>query len=335
MAANLGLAKDVQTAIKNMVSFANAPQGANGSRALTDQINDLENLNSAVDTPDDTSKTSSKNGADDATQAFHPENAGIITLISKATTLASDRSELDSLKKETGRLLAEIGQLRAPLRTALRNAVSQSDALANAADAATPDDWNARRKQIEALGAARFKQLSAAIVVRLLRLVVLLYRGGVELARGDVCAGVGRAQVAHGDGEGVLLEHLVERGGRLQVARAGAVACLAMRHARAASSCARKRLLGRLDVAAERDPRQRLAGLLQDVVRQAPTRRPSPPRQRLAAARQDFESRRAPALRGSACRPRSPTARACAAGFCSFAQRASAWIASPAPRPAG
>jgi small-conductance mechanosensitive channel len=162
MAANLSLAKDVQTAIKNMVSFANAPQGANGSRALTDQINDLESLNSAVDTPDDTSKTSSKNSADAATQAFHPENAGIITLISKATTLASDRSELDSLKNETGRLAAEIGQLRAPLRTALRNAVNQSDALASAADAATPDDWNARRKQIEAL-AARFKQLSAAL----------------------------------------------------------------------------------------------------------------------------------------------------------------------------
>ena len=162
MAANLGLAKDVQTAIKNMVSFANAPQGPNGSRALTDQINDLESLNSAVDAPDDTSKTSSKNDNAAATQVFHPENAGIITLISKATTLASDRSELDSLKNETDRLVAEIGTLRAPLRTALRNAVSQSDALASAADAVTPDDWNARRKQIEAL-AARFKQLSAAL----------------------------------------------------------------------------------------------------------------------------------------------------------------------------
>ena len=161
MAANLGLAKDVQAAIKNMVSFANAPQGTSGGRALTDQINALETLNSAVDTPDDTSKASSKNSAESATQPFHPENAGVITLISKATTLASDRSELDSLKKETDRLVTEIGQLRVPVRTALRNAVSQSDSLANAADAATPEDWNARRKQIEVL-AARFKQLSAA-----------------------------------------------------------------------------------------------------------------------------------------------------------------------------
>ena len=124
MAANLALAKDVQAAIKNMVSFANAPQGPNGGRALVDQINDLESLNSAVGTPDDTQRPSFKRQRDAAPQAFHPENAGIITLISKATTLASDRSELDSLEKGTDRLLAEIGQLRGPLRTALRNAVS-------------------------------------------------------------------------------------------------------------------------------------------------------------------------------------------------------------------
>jgi small-conductance mechanosensitive channel len=160
MAANLALAKDAQTAIRNMVSFASTPQGAAGSRALIDQISDLETLNSIVDTPDNT-KTASK-GDNDNAQPFHPENAGIITLISKATTLASDRSELDSLNRETDRLLAEIGQLRGPLRTALRGAVTQSDSLANAADAATVDDWNARRKQIDALG-TQFKQLSAVL----------------------------------------------------------------------------------------------------------------------------------------------------------------------------
>jgi small-conductance mechanosensitive channel len=180
MAANLGLAKDVQAAIKNIVSFASAPQGPNGSRALTDQINDLESLNSAVDTPDDTSKASSKNGAEAAAQAFHPENAGIITLISKATTLASDRSELDSLKNETDRLVTEIGRLRVPLRTALRTAVSQSESLASASDAATSEDWNARRKQIEAL-AARFKQLSAALTPLSQQALVLQpVRAGLE-----------------------------------------------------------------------------------------------------------------------------------------------------------
>lgn len=189
MAANLSLAKDVQAAIKNMVSFANAPQGANGSRALTDQINDLERLNSAAtiqanDAPDDTPKASPKNSSDAAAQAFHPESAGIITLISKATTLASDRAELDSLKSETDRLLAEIGRLRAPLRTALRNAVSQSDSLANAADATTAGDWNARRKQIETL-AARFKQLSAALTPLGRQAIVLQpVRAGLDEWRG-------------------------------------------------------------------------------------------------------------------------------------------------------
>jgi small-conductance mechanosensitive channel len=180
MAANLGLTKDVQAAIKNMVSFANAPQGPNGSRALADQINDLEGLNSAVDASDDTSKTASKNDTNAAAQAFHPENAGVITLISKATTLASDRSELDALKNETDRLLAEISKLRVPLRTSLRNAVSQSDSLASAADAATPDDWNTRRKQIEAL-AARFKLLSAALTPLGQQAIVLQpVRAGLE-----------------------------------------------------------------------------------------------------------------------------------------------------------
>jgi small-conductance mechanosensitive channel len=178
-AANLALAKDAQAAIQNLVSFANAPRGAGGSRALLDQINDLESLNSVVDTPEDTSKTASKNDAT-AAQAFHPENAGIITLISKASTLASDRSELDSLRQETDRLLAEIGQLRGPLRTALRNAVSQSDSLASVADAATADDWNARRKQIDAL-AARFKQLSAVLTPLGQQAIVLQpVRNGIE-----------------------------------------------------------------------------------------------------------------------------------------------------------
>ena len=180
MAANLALAKDAQTALRNMVSFANAPQGPNGSRSLLDQINNLESLNSAVDAPDDNSKTSSKTADETAAQVFHPENAGIITLISKATTLANDRSELDALRKETDGLLAEIGELRAPLRTALRNAMSQSDALANAADASTPDDWNERRKQIDALG-ARFKQLSSVLTPLSQQSIVLRpVRAGLE-----------------------------------------------------------------------------------------------------------------------------------------------------------
>jgi small-conductance mechanosensitive channel len=180
VAANLTLAKDVQTAIKNMVSFANAPQGPNGSRALVDQINDLESLNSAVGTPDDTQKPSSKDNADAAAQTFHPENAGIITLISKATTLAGDRSELDALEKGTDQLRAEIGPLRGRLLTALRSAVSQSDSLAHATDAATPDDWNARRKQIEAL-AARFKQLSGVLTPLGQQAIVLQsVRAGLE-----------------------------------------------------------------------------------------------------------------------------------------------------------
>lgn len=180
MAANLALAKDAQTAIRNMVSFANAPQGPNGSRSLLDQISNLESLNSVVDAPDDNSKTSSKNTGETAAQAFHPENAGIITLISRATTLANDRSELDALRKETDGLLTEIGTLRAPLRTALRNAMSQSDTLANAGDASTPDDWNERRKQIEALG-SRFKQLSSVLTpLSQQSLVLRPVRAGLE-----------------------------------------------------------------------------------------------------------------------------------------------------------
>ncbi len=180
MAANLALAKDAQTAIKNIVSFANAPQGPNSSRTLLDQINNLESLNSAVDTPDDNSKASSKNASETATQVFHPENAGIISLISKATTLANDRSELDALRKETDGLLAEIGELRVHLRTALRNAISQSDSLANAGDASTPDDWNARRKQIDALG-TRFKQLSSVLTPLSQQSIVLRpVRAGLE-----------------------------------------------------------------------------------------------------------------------------------------------------------
>ena len=95
-------------------------------------------------------------------------------------------------------------------------------------------------------------------------------------------------EVAHRDDEGVLLEHLVDGGGFAQVAFAGAGA-FARRDARHLRQHSAQPRLRRLDVATQRDPRQRLARLLQDVVRNTPLGVPVLKVERLAAAGQIVE----------------------------------------------
>jgi hypothetical protein len=97
----------------------------------------------------------------------------------------------------------------------------------------------------------------------------LTVEGSVELSCGDVLRQAATLQVADRHGEGVLLQEFVDRRGLFQIPLA-----------RSRSFCQwdpRRFLehlpqagLGRFDLLSQRDPRQRLASLFQDVVRQRP-----------------------------------------------------------------
>jgi len=162
LAADLTLAKEFQSAVSNVVSFGRGPNVKNGGGGLLAQINDLEISDSVPAALNPTSKTSP--AQTNASQVFHPESAGIVTLIAKAVAFADARMQIDSAISETGALLAEIDRLKAPLRTVLRGAISQGDTIAQAADAQTDStQLDTARKQLDSLAAA-FKAVSGVMM---------------------------------------------------------------------------------------------------------------------------------------------------------------------------
>ncbi|MGA8026275.1 MAG: mechanosensitive ion channel domain-containing protein [Bryobacteraceae bacterium] len=158
LSADLNLAKEFQAAVKNVVSFERGPNTPKGGSGLLAQINDLANSDSIPGVLNSAQKTNAPGAQALASQAFHPESAGIVTLVTKAVSLANARAEIDSLIAETAALLAEMDKLKLPFRSLLRASISQGDAIANASIAQTdPAQLDAARKQLDTL-ADRFKQ---------------------------------------------------------------------------------------------------------------------------------------------------------------------------------
>ena len=163
LAADLDLAKEFQAALKTFLSFGRGRNGKNGGGGLLAQINDLEASDSVPRAMNTAVKVSSTSAQALASQVFHPESAGIITLLTKATSLAGARGQIDSLIGETEALRDELDRLLSPLRSAFRNHINQGDALARAANAQTdPTQLDTTRNQLREL-AATFKQISSVL----------------------------------------------------------------------------------------------------------------------------------------------------------------------------
>ncbi len=163
LAADLDLAKEFQAAVRTFVSFGQGRNGKNGGGGLLSQITDLQNSDSIPRAMNTAQKTPPANAQALASQVFHPESAGIITLLTKAVALSGARGQIDSLIAETEALRDEIDRLKSPLRSVLRSSISQGDAIATTANAQTdPAQLDAARNQLKGL-AATFKQISIVL----------------------------------------------------------------------------------------------------------------------------------------------------------------------------
>jgi small-conductance mechanosensitive channel len=155
IAADLALAKQMETALKTMTMFS-APKSS-ARHGLLDEINRLEASNS---TPP--AATPQTKPPDDS--LFHPESAGIVALASKVIGYYNTRHQIDMVNDETAQLAQEVDNLRDPLRKSVRAIAAESDIISNSEDTAIqPSEWLNTTKQISELE-TRFKQLSTVMI---------------------------------------------------------------------------------------------------------------------------------------------------------------------------
>jgi small-conductance mechanosensitive channel len=161
LAADLSFAKAAQSSLRDMLRFASGAE--NGG--LAGQINLLANSDgvpAALNTGAAPALTAPR--ASDTSSAIHPETAGIAALIGNCLQLVRARSQIDSLVRETDKLNAAVIDLRAPLRTKIREMLTRGDAIASTAATETdPQKLDSERQQVERM-TSRFKAFSGTIL---------------------------------------------------------------------------------------------------------------------------------------------------------------------------
>ncbi len=162
LTADLGFAKLMQAGLKDMLQFAN---GAEKSGGLSGQINLLATSDSVPAALSDTPiPAAAAPHPAQSTAAFHPGSAGIAGLIANCYSLLRARSQIDTLSQETRKLSTQVVALRAPLRSEIRELITQGDAIADtAANEPDPNNLSADRQKIEQLS-TRFKAFSGPIL---------------------------------------------------------------------------------------------------------------------------------------------------------------------------
>lgn len=169
--AQLELAKQVQQTVQSMVSFAGTNAGG-GKAGFAGQITELERSFPEAEHAQRNPQTGGSAGGAGAAPAhatvapaepFHPESAGIVSLITQLLAVNNARGQLKDLLTETDNLLNEIDRLRAPIVAEIRAGIARSESLAGDATTDSVAEATAGQKEIQAL-TARIKQLSTAIV---------------------------------------------------------------------------------------------------------------------------------------------------------------------------
>lgn len=154
-AAYLQLATQSQQAIRNMLAYANGPNTDSPHTSLLNQINELANSDSLPSALNENQKPPSTTAR--VPEPFHPESAGILSLLARSTTLQRSSQQIRSLIKESNALFSQVDALKVPGRADLRAAINDGNAIVSAADTQKdPAKLAAATQQINDL-AARFK----------------------------------------------------------------------------------------------------------------------------------------------------------------------------------
>lgn len=182
LTAELNLAKARQDTLQQFSGFMAArEEHANGAN-LPAKIDDLErSIPEALgDQQNSTAgKAAAAGGGAVAPQAFRPESAGIIGLVSEMFTLTQRMNQVKALANQANALMTQNQKLLAPIRTELQDAIRRGDALSASQPSTRPGVLDSQRSQLNAL-AERFKLLSAA---------------GVPLGEQHVMLGAARANL--------------------------------------------------------------------------------------------------------------------------------------------
>jgi small-conductance mechanosensitive channel len=167
ISSQLNFARTRQTAIQEMTGFMSSLD-TSGSAGLLQQIDELEKS-----TPDIQPQTDATDKAGTAAAVavsaaksqdqFREENVGILGLTEELFTLTNRMTDLSTLIGQTGNLIKENENRRAPLRTELQSLMKQSDAMAQQLITDDPNKLAAQRDQFDAFN-TRLKQLAAAAV---------------------------------------------------------------------------------------------------------------------------------------------------------------------------
>jgi small-conductance mechanosensitive channel len=157
LGAELDLAKEIQSTVQNLVSFAGANESGG---ALATQIDDLERS-----VPEATAKNIAPlpAGASKAASVFSADSAGVLALVTELFSVHGSRTRLEARLKATEAQAAGIGRLEVPLLNDARGSIQRSEQIVSQAGSQDPAQLRAAQNQLTAL-ANRFKQLSTAIV---------------------------------------------------------------------------------------------------------------------------------------------------------------------------
>jgi small-conductance mechanosensitive channel len=155
--AELNFAKQIRDSVQTMRAFLST-QAAGGA----DLLGIIDRMERTVPEALRTAPAKPDTAVTTAGAPFRPENAGIFALIGEIFGMARARTRLDAAIAETNALRKSQDQLRAPLVADLTSAVRRGEAAVADSATQTPEQMDADRREIEALG-ARFKQLSAVL----------------------------------------------------------------------------------------------------------------------------------------------------------------------------
>jgi small-conductance mechanosensitive channel len=140
---------------------------------LEQSVPDVQEQASATTQPTDTTATTATaaaavGAAASASSTFHPESAGVFSLISEIFTLSSRMNELNAMANRADKLRQTVDGFRGPVRAELMDALHRGDALSTTSTTqpATDDPTklaklDAERQELENL-TGRFKQLASA-----------------------------------------------------------------------------------------------------------------------------------------------------------------------------